>query len=125
MDNFCDTDTNTGPLDIIAFYCRLGHGGYRDCPPCREKLHVYQYNYLGRSLIEVANSWPQSSHDQAWSIRPLTLNQDSSATSRTIPQLGHFGRLRSSVARTRVDRAWQADWTIIVDPPRRFFPHRT
>jgi len=69
--------------------------------------------------------WPQSWHDQAWSIRPLTLNQVSSPTKRTGPQLGHFGRLRSSVATTRVDRAWHADWTIIVDPPRRFFPHRT
>ncbi len=38
-----------------------------------------------------------------------------------LPQRGHFGRLRFSVAKarrdTRVDKAWHADWTIIVDPP--------
>jgi hypothetical protein len=52
-------------------------------------------------------------------MRPLTLNWDSSATSKTLPQRGQFGRLRSSVAITGVDDAWHAVWTIIVDPPQR------
>jgi hypothetical protein len=43
------------------------------------------------------------------------LNRDSSAISKTLPQSGHFGRLKSSVARTRVDALWHADCTIIVD----------
>src|SRR5271170_7636205 len=74
--------------------------------------------------MEVTNRLPQSSHDQVWSMRPLALNRDSSATSRMLPQPGHFGRLRFSVAWTRLDEAtfavtWHADWTIIVDSPRR------
>jgi hypothetical protein len=47
------------------------------------------------------------------------LNRDSSATNKTLLQRGHFGRLRSLVARTHVDGAWHANWTIIVDPPQR------
>jgi len=79
--------------------------------------------------IEVANALPQPSHDQSCSMRPWALKRDSSATSITLPQRGHFGRLRFSVAKvflgdkarvdTRGDDAWHADWTIIVDPPRR------
>jgi hypothetical protein len=48
-------------------------------------------------------------------MRPRRLNRVSSAISRMLPQSGHFGRLKSSVARTRVDALWHADWTIIVD----------
>jgi hypothetical protein len=60
-------------------------------------------------------------------LEALALKRDSSATSNTLPQRGHFGRLRFSLAKNRVgtrvatcgDKAWHADWTIIVDPPRR------
>jgi hypothetical protein len=74
--------------------------------------------------MEVANALPQSSQDQSWSIWPialeaLVLKRDSSATSKTLPQRGHFGRLRLSLACRRGNDAWHADWTIIVDPPRR------
>jgi hypothetical protein len=41
-----------------------------------------------------------------------------------LPQSGHFGRLKSSVARTRVDALWHADWTIIVDASS-MLAHRT
>jgi hypothetical protein len=64
-------------------------------------------------------------------LEALALKRDSSATSKTLPQRGHFGRLRFSLAKNRVaargatrvatcgEKAWHADWTIIVDPPRR------
>jgi len=42
--------------------------------------------------------------------------------SSTLPQSGHFGRLKSSVARTRGDA--HADCTIIVDPSSTL-AHRT
>jgi hypothetical protein len=45
------------------------------------------------------------------------LNRDASATNNTLPQSGQFGRLKSSVARTRGDG--YADCKVIVDPPRR------
>jgi hypothetical protein len=61
------------------------------------------------NLIEVRNSLPQSSHDQAWSIRPLALNHDSSATSNTLPHSGQFGRLNFAVASVRHMRPWHAD----------------
>jgi hypothetical protein len=64
---------------------------------------TYLYN-----LIEVRNSLPQSSHDQAWSIRLLALNQDSSATSNTLPHSGQFGRLNFAVASVRNMRPWHA-----------------
>jgi hypothetical protein len=64
----------------------------------------------------VANAVPQSSHDQAWSIWPATLNRDSSAISNTLSQCGHFGRLKSSVASIGIAELGYADWTIIVDP---------
>jgi hypothetical protein len=57
-------------------------------------------------------------------MRPRRLNRDSSANSKTLPQSGHFGRLKSSVARTRVDALWYADCTIIVDPSSMLV-HRT
>jgi hypothetical protein len=76
------------------------------------------------SLIEVTNALPHASHDQAWSMRPRRLNRDSSANSKTLPQSGHFGRLKSSVARTRVDAVWHADWTIIVNTSS-MLAHRT
>jgi hypothetical protein len=76
------------------------------------------------SLIDVTNALPHASHDQAWSMRPRRLNRDSSAISRMLPQSGHFGRLKSSVARTRVDALWHADCTIIVDPSSTL-AHRT
>jgi hypothetical protein len=44
--------------------------------------------------------------------------------SNLLPQRGHGGRLKFSLARTRAVGAWQADWTIMVDPPRRTLPHR-
>jgi len=52
-------------------------------------------------------------------MRPLTLNRDSSAMSNTLPQRGHLGRLSLSVAAGLDARTWHADWTIIVEPPRR------
>jgi hypothetical protein len=55
---------------------------------------------------------------------PLELNLDPSATRSTLPQHGHFGRPRFSVARS-FDNAWHADWMIIADPPRRSSPHPT
>jgi hypothetical protein len=61
------------------------------------------------NLIDVRNSFPQSSQDQAWSIRPLALNQDSSATSNTLPHRGQFGRLNFAVASVRDMRPWHAD----------------
>jgi hypothetical protein len=57
-------------------------------------------------------------------MRPRRLNRDSSANSKTLPQSGHFGRLKSSVARTRVDALWHADCTIIVDASS-MLAHRT
>jgi hypothetical protein len=44
-----------------------------------------------------------------------------------LPQRGHLGRLKLSVASTRavhLEDAWYADWTIIVDLLRRT-PHHT
>jgi hypothetical protein len=73
--------------------------------------------------MEVTNSLPQPSHDQAWSMRPRTLKRDSSAMSRTLPQRGHFGRPRFWVPRPCDEKARWADWTVIVDPPRR--PNRS
>jgi hypothetical protein len=52
------------------------------------------------------------------------LNRDSSAISRTLPQSGHFGRLKSSVARTHLDALWHADWSIIADASSTL-AHRT
>jgi len=52
-------------------------------------------------------------------MRPSTLNRDSSAISKTLPQCGHFGRRKFSVATTAGDGFGHADGTIIVDPPRR------
>jgi hypothetical protein len=77
--------------------------------------HLAVPDNAAASLIEVTNAVPHSSHDQAWSMRPRRLNRDSSANSKMLPQSGHFGRLKSSVARTRVDALWHADCTIIVD----------
>jgi hypothetical protein len=73
---------------------------------------------------------PQSSQDQSWSIRPIVLaapasKRELSATSNTLPQRGHCGLLRPSLAKNRGARTWHADWTIIADPPRRTHPHRT
>jgi hypothetical protein len=62
------------------------------CLPWQELI------YRDKSLIVVMKALPQSSHDQAWSIRPPALNRDSSATSRMLSQRGHFGRLKFSVA---------------------------
>lgn len=69
------------------------------------------------NLIEVTKAWPQSSHDQAWSIRPWALKRDSSATSSTPPQRGQRGRLRFFALSADVEGAWHSDWTIMVDPP--------
>lgn len=77
----------------------------------------------GHNVIEVTNSCAQSSHDQAWRIRPLRLNSDTSAINRTLPQRGHFGRLKSGVTGSLAVQAnslaVQANWMLIVDPPRR------
>src|SRR5580700_3021649 len=70
--------------------------------------------------MEVTNSWAHSSHDQAWRMRPLKLNADSSAISRTLSQRGHFGRLKSYLTGFG---ALQANWTVIVEPPRRPLTH--
>jgi hypothetical protein len=57
-------------------------------------------------------------------MRPLTLNRESSAISNTLPQSRQFGRLKSSVATTRVDALMYADCKFIVDPPSTFrSPH--
>jgi hypothetical protein len=81
--------------------CKLGFlpksragfpAGAAFCLPWQELV------YRGKSLIVVMKALPQSSHDQAWSIRPPALNRDSSATSRMLSQRGHFGRLKFSVA---------------------------
>src|SRR5580700_3828557 len=77
------------------------------------------------SLIDVTNALPHASHDQAWSMRPRRLNRDSSAISRMLPQSGHFGRLKSSVARTRVDALWHADCTIIVNASSMLAPNQS
>jgi hypothetical protein len=45
-------------------------------------------------------------------MHPLRLKADSSATSRTFPQRGHFGRPRFEVAASSV---LQANWMLIVD----------
>jgi hypothetical protein len=79
--------------------------------------------YRRHTRIEVTNSLPQLSHDQSCSTQPLALNRDSSATSKTLPQRGQFGRLKFAVARVRAVGTWQVDWTIIVDSPRRPSPH--
>jgi hypothetical protein len=42
-----------------------------------------------------------------------------------LPQSGHFGRLKSSVARTRVDAVWHADGTIIVDASSMLAPNQS
>ena len=71
------------------------------------------------------NSLPQSSHDQAWSMRPLTLNNDSSATSKTLPHCGQLGRPKSEVLTARDAGSWRTDWTIIVDLLDAFHAHAT
>jgi hypothetical protein len=86
--------------------------------------HLAVPDNAAASLIEVTNAVPHASHDQAWSMRPRRLNRDSSAISRTLPQSGHFGRLRTSVARTRVDALWHADCPTIVDASS-MLAHRT
>jgi hypothetical protein len=47
-------------------------------------------------------------------MRPRTLNRLSSAISNTLPQSGQFGRLKFSVAKTRVDGLVYADCKFIV-----------
>jgi hypothetical protein len=42
------------------------------------------------------------------------LNRDSSATSRTLPQWGHFGRLKLSAPSKGSDGAWHADSIISI-----------
>jgi hypothetical protein len=66
---------------------------------------------------------PQSSQDQEWSIRPPTLNQDSSATSNMLPHCGQFGRLNLAVAGVRDIGLSYAGWTVIGNSPRRPSPH--
>ena len=53
-------------------------------------------------------------------MRPLRLNADSSAISRTLPQRGHLGRRKSYVTGSGM---LQASWTVIVEPPRRSHTH--
>jgi hypothetical protein len=74
-------------------------------------------------LIEVKNLLPQSSQDQAWSIRPPIPNHDSSAISNTLPHCGQFGRLNFAFAGIREIKPSYAGWTVIVDSPRRPSPH--
>ena len=66
--------------------------------------------------MEVTNSCAQSSHDQAWRMRPLRLKADFSAISTTLPQRGHLGRRNSYVTGSRRRRriAWSSS-----KPPRR------
>jgi hypothetical protein len=45
-------------------------------------------------------------------MRPLRLNADSSAISKTLPQRGHLGRRKSQVAGSE---ALQASWMFIVE----------
>jgi hypothetical protein len=72
-------------------------------------LNTDNMTYRRHNLIDVRNWLPQSSHDQAWSIRPLALNRDSSATSNTLPHCGQFGRLNFAVASVRNRGPWHAD----------------
>jgi hypothetical protein len=72
-------------------------------------LNTDNMTYRRHNLIEVRNWLPQSSHDQAWSIRPLALNRDSSATSKTLPHCGQSGRLNFAVASVRNRGPWHAD----------------
>jgi hypothetical protein len=80
---------------IIAVRNGLDHSTERETPPCRK------HDWRRYNRIEVKNSLPQSSQDQAWSIRPLALNRDCSATSNTLPHSGQFGRLNFAVASIR------------------------
>jgi hypothetical protein len=47
-------------------------------------------------------------------MQPLALKRDSSATSKTLPQHGQFGRLRFTVASAWEAAAVHAGWTVIV-----------
>src|SRR5271169_217915 len=71
--------------------------------------------------MEVTNSCAQSSHDQAWRMRPLRLNADFSAISTTLPQRGHLGRRNSYVTGSE---ASQANCMVIVETSSTF-PHPT
>jgi hypothetical protein len=137
-------NTNTALVMIIACSDRLDHvldhlaaavGSRPRRHACLDMRKFTQPDQTGSqhlavpakaaaSLIDVTNALPHASHDQAWSMRPRRLNRDSSAISRMLPQSGHFGRLKSSVARTRVDALWHADCTIIV-APSSMLAHRT
>lgn len=75
-----------------------------------------------KSRMDVTNSLPHASQDQAWSIRPRMLKLDSSAMRSTLPQRGQLGRPRFSGARPRVEKARQAGWAII-DSPQRSPPY--
>lgn len=60
-------------------------------------------------------------------LQALASNRDSSAISKTLPQRGHFGRLKLGVALARavLKDAWYAAWTIMaisLDAPS---PHPT
>src|SRR5580704_7953865 len=44
--------------------------------------HLAVTDNAAASLIEVTNTLPHASHDQAWSMRPRRLNRDSSANSK-------------------------------------------
>jgi hypothetical protein len=49
-------------------------------------------------------------------LQALASNRDSSAISKTLPQRGHFGRLKlwAAVARAVIlEDAWYAAWTIM------------
>jgi hypothetical protein len=89
------------------------------------KTHMQQGStaYRRHNLIEVRNMLPQSSQDQEWPMRPPTRNQDSSATSKTLPHCGQFVRLIFAFADVREIRPSYAGWTVIVDAPRRPSPH--
>src|SRR5271169_4039569 len=71
--------------------------------------------------MEVTNSCAQSSHDQAWRMRPLRLKADFSAISTTLPQRGHLGRRNSYVTGSE---ASQANCMVIVETSSTF-PHPT
>src|ERR1700731_417472 len=131
VDCFAVMNTNTALVMIIACSDSLDHlaaaagsgprrHAYRGTRKFTQTAHTGSQplavpDNAAASLIEVTNAVPHASHDQAWSMRPRRLNRDSSAISRTLPQSGHFGRLRTSVARTRADALWHADCPTIVD----------
>src|SRR5580704_2236472 len=98
VDCFAVMNTNTALMMIIACSDSLDHlaaaagSGTRRhaCLDTRKftqpaqtgSQHLAVPDNAAASLIEVTNTLPHASHDQAWSMRPRRLNRDSSANSK-------------------------------------------